>query len=164
MKAWVVILGVLGLAVGVRADDSPFLPLSGPTGAAAGQAADGSSYELRGIMTSGGVTKYCIYDATKKTSVWVGVNEHGAPFLIRAADPVHDTVTLEAGGQPMTLALHAAKVVSVAFGGSLAGPPPGGSFGPVVLKPTPEDEQRRLQAIADEVRRRRQLRERAQAR
>jgi hypothetical protein len=92
------------------------------------------------------------------------MNEPGGNFVVKSADGAHDTVTLESGGQRMTLALHEAKVVSLGFGSPVAAPPPSGAMPSPVLRPTPEDEQRRLQAIAEEVRRRRELRERAQSR
>jgi hypothetical protein len=164
MRFWLIFLGLLAVpAWGQGADDSPFLPVNAPAAGSA-RAADGSSFELRGIMSTAGGTRYCIYDPAKKTSSWVGLNEAGGSFAVKSADPAHDTVTLEAGGQRITLALHEAKVVSLGFGSPVAAPPPGGAMSNVVLRPTPEDEQRRLQAIAEEVRRRRELRERAQAR
>jgi hypothetical protein len=158
---FLILSAVPGWAQGT--DDSPFIPASSPA-VALGRAADGSSFELRGIMSTAGGTRFCIYDPVKKSSAWVGMNESGNSFLVKAADPVRDTVTLQAGGQVMTLALRESKVVSLGSGGLVAAPPPSGAMGPVVLRPTPEDEQRRLQAIAEEVRRRRELRERAQAR
>jgi hypothetical protein len=151
----------LALRAGAEGNDaSPFLPVSGP-GAAAGQAPDGTSYELRGIMSAGNGLRFCIFDPVKKTSAWVALNESGNAFVVTAADPAHDAVTLEAGGQRLTITLREAKVVSLT-NNMQAAPPPGMPIGRVVLRPTPEDEQRRLQAIAEEVRRRREMRERAQ--
>ena len=160
-----ILLAALAAGVGSRVgaeEASPFLPVSPPAGAGPARPADGTTYELRGIMSAGSGTRYCIYDPVKKSSVWVGLNETGKAFVVKAADPTRDTVTLDAGGQVMTLALHQAKVLSLASNPGAAPPPPGMPMPHVVLKPTPEDEQRRLQAIAEEVRRRRQLRERAQ--
>jgi hypothetical protein len=164
MRLLLIFLGLLAaMARGEGADDSPFLPVNSPAAAGAAAAA-GSTFELRGIMSTAGGTRYCIYDPVKKTSSWVGLNEAGGSFMVKSADGAHDTVTLDAGGQRMTLALHEAKVVSLGFGSAVAAAPPSGATGNVVLRPTPEDEQRRLQAIAEEVRRRRELRERAQSR
>src|SRR5579883_2169369 len=139
---------------GTDADKSPFLPPSVAANAVAGPS-DPNALDLRGIMSTREGMKYNIYDPAKKSSVWVGVNEPGAPFVIKSADPQRDTVTLVTGGQQMVLTLKQAKVVAPAANGL----PQGG----VVLRPTPEDEQRRLQAVADEVRRRRLLREQAAA-
>lgn len=159
MRFLLILLGLV--AVGAKgADESPFIPVNSPTTAM--RAADGTTFELRGIMSTTGGTMYCIYDPVKKSSTWVGLNEKGGSFVVRGTDGAHDTVTLDAGGQMMTLGLRQAKVASLPGGASAL--PPGGAMSNVVLKPTPEDEQRRLQAIAEEVRRRRELRERAQSR
>jgi hypothetical protein len=109
--------------------------------------------QLRGIMSTASGMKYNIYDPAKKSSVWVGVNESGNGFLIKSADTKRDAVTMSANGQQVTLQLKEAKVQTPAANGV----PQGGA----VLRPTPADEQTRLQAVADEVRRRRLLREQA---
>lgn len=142
---------------------SPFLPP-----AAAGQTAQtaDSQLELRGIMAAGDTTMFSIYDATHKSSAWVKLNEPGRDFVIRSFDAGRDAVTVDYQGRVLTLALHTAKVVSApvnipqpAVASVLPGPQPVG--GPVVLNPTPADEQRRLEAIAAEVNRRRMIRQQA---
>lgn len=131
---------------------SPFLPPNAPTGGSAGTT-DPNAMELRGIMVTPEGTKYNIFDPGSKHSVWAGVNEQGNGFLIKSADTAKDEVTIAANGSQQTLSLKEAKVLTPAANGV----PMGGA----VLRPTPEDEQRRLQAVADEVRRRRLLREQA---
>lgn len=166
-----VFMAPIGALRAQLADKSPFLPAAGA--AVSPVAADNNSVELRGIMSTAEGTRFCIYDATKKTSQWVGLNEDG-PIVVKSADSEHDTVSVVKDGRQMTLALRTPKVAAgtnipqpqpqPAF----SPPAPAGGFAPapaltnVVLKPTPEDEQRRLQAIADEVRRRRLLREQGQ--
>jgi hypothetical protein len=155
------------------ADASPFL--APHAAGAAGQAPDGSSYELRGIMSTDRGFRFCIFDPGKKASVWVELNEPGHSFLVKAADPRRDSVTLQTSdGRELALVLREAKVASLNPGyaqppavAMAPGMPPGLAPAPLgatnmVLNPTPEDNQRRLQAIADEVRRRRLLREQAQ--
>ena len=139
-------------------DDSPFLPPNSANGGAGSKADAG--LELRGIMSTNEGLRYCIYDSTTKTSKWVAANESGQPFVVQDFDKGHDTVTVTHDGRRLTLALREAKVGS--GGGRLNGQPAPPIGMPVVLRPTPEDEQRRLQAIAEEVRRRRLLREQAQ--
>jgi hypothetical protein len=78
--------------------------------------------------------------------------------IVRGYDAAKDAVTVDYNGQSITLTLHTAKIVS-APATLPAVPTPIG--GPVVLNPTPADEQRRLEAIAAEVNRRRQLRQQA---
>jgi hypothetical protein len=145
----------LSFGAGARGDDgsrSPFLPPNA-TGAASGGTVDPNAMQLRGIMATSDGMKYNIYDPAKKSSVWVGVNESGNGFLIKSADLRREAVTVAANGQQTTLALKEAKIQSPAANGV----PQGGA----VLRPTPADEQVRLQAVADEVRRRRLLREQA---
>ena len=148
---------------------SPFLPPNAAGGAAGGQG-DAGGLELRGIMSTREGIRYCIYDPAKKVSRWVAANQAGYGFVVQSFDDKHDTVTVSQDGRRLTLTLREAKVAvgaglppSVPSGvGGPGGQP--GAFGGMpapVLRPTPEDEQRRLQAIAEEVRRRRLLREQA---
>jgi hypothetical protein len=157
----------LGGATGAAAaltGASPFLP---PAAAGQATATPDSQLELRGIMASGSTTMFSIYDATHKSSAWVRLNEPGRDFVVRSFDAGRDAVTVDYQGRTLTLALHTAKVVSapvnvpqpaIATPG-VPGPQPIG--GPVVLNPTPADEQRRLEAIAAEVNRRRMIRQQA---
>ncbi len=112
------------------------------------------------MPTPDGALRFCIYDAVKKTSKWVALNEavSGDRFVVKSANPDSDTVSVLSGGRLMTLALRKPKVDAVNLVNLGGGLPAGVS---VVLNPTAADEQRRLQAIAQEVRRRRLLREQA---
>ena len=155
------VLAFAALAVRAGAqltDSSPFLP-AGNGGSTA--TSDGTSPELRGIMSGPGGMRFCIYDPAKKASQWLALNEEGKGIVIKSADPAHDTVLIaDPDGRRMTLVLKEAKVVSAPSSAPSVIPSQGGVLN-VVLNPTPEDEQRRLQAIAEEVRRRRLLREQA---
>jgi len=173
----VAVLGLAGTGRAQAPDSSPFV--SGRSSGPGGQAPDGTSYELRGIMAMGSGFRYCIYDPAKKSTAWVGLNEPGYPFTVNSADPARDTVGLQTSdGRQIVLTLRQGKVANQGPAVSFPQPPPGVAFsqggppapGPssalatvnTVLNPTPEDNQRRLQAIAEEVRRRRMLREQAQ--
>jgi hypothetical protein len=114
------------------------------------------------MSTSQGVA-YCIYDTAKKSSAWVGLNEKGNDFVVKAADPAGESVTVEFQGRSLKLLLRTAKVASAgpAGGGGQPVPAPGAVANSVMLNPSPADEQRRLDAVAQEVRRRRMERERA---
>ncbi len=150
-----------GRAGAQEADSSPFLP-NPAAGGAGGAAAENEPLELHGIMPTADGLRFCIFDAAKKTSKWVGLNDAsgGDSFTVRSADTDRDTVTVMNGGRLMTLSLRKPKVESFAAGNpvQLGALPAGVS---TVLNPTPADEQRRLQAIAAEVRRRRLARENA---
>jgi hypothetical protein len=150
-----------GLAAAARADlvvSSPFLP-AGSQGAA-GAAGPAGPIELRGISAVSDGVSVCIYDVAKKRSFWVGLNEAGHDFVVKAADPGSDSVTVDYQGRPLKLTLRAAKVAS-SGSGAAAGTAASAVASPVALNPTPADEQRRLEAVAQEVRRRRLEREKA---
>lgn len=143
------------------AQSSPFLPANAD--AAGSQAGPSGPIELRGVMPTPQGTSYCIYDSAKKKDVWVGLNEKGNEFVVRSADATTDSVTVDYQGRSLHLVLRTAKVASSGPQGTAPGAVPGGFQGrnPAVLNPTPADEQRRLDAVAQEVRRRRQEREKA---
>lgn len=154
----------VGWAGMVRADLAPSSPFLPPNSAAAGaQAGPSGPVELRGIMSTSQGAAYCIYDTAKRTSVWVGLNEGGNDFVVRSADPGSDSVTVDFQGRSLKLVLRTAKISSSGAAAGGAGPPgvQGAVASSVVLNPTPADEQRRLEAVAQEVRRRRMERERA---
>ncbi len=131
---------------------SPFLP-AGSSTAKAGQT-DLDSLQLRGLLTTSKGTRYCIFDPSTKRSVWLSVQEANDAFTIESADPKTGIVSVVQQGRRMSLALVDSKVTSTST--SVGASP---ALTRVVLNPTPQDEQRRLQAITEEINRRRQLRE-----
>jgi hypothetical protein len=149
---------------------SPFLPVAGPGAAAP---ATNAPLEYRGLMQTAEGLKVRIVDPSRRggaAGVWLRANERDPnfDFVVKKIDLERDTVTLDYQGRPLTLAQRVAKVASA---GAPQMPPPG-MPGPasnvppaitnsVVVNPTPADEQRRLEAVAAEVARRRQLREQA---
>jgi hypothetical protein len=145
----------------LRADlvaTSPFLPAN----AAAAGAANGPAgpIELRGISSTSDGAAFCIYDTAKKKDTWVGLNETGYDFVVKSSDPASDSVSVQYQGRIMKLTLRTAKVAS-AGAASAAAVAPNMIGPPVALNPTPADEQRRLDAVAQEVRRRKMEREKA---
>ncbi len=150
---------LLAGAATARADlaaTSPFLPANA---AALGSAAGPSGpIELRGVMSMPEGPAFCIYDVAKKKAVWVGLNEAGHEFTVKSSDPASDSVSVDYQGRPMKLTLRTAKVSSA---GSPAVAAPSAVASSVVVNPSPADEQKRLDAVAQEVRRRRQEREKA---
>lgn len=117
-------------------------------------------------MSAGDVTMFSIYDSSRRMSYWTRLNDPGHEFVVRSYDPGRDTVTVDFQGRTLTLALKTAKVAAAPVNQPQPmpmpqpqGAPPIG--GPVVLNPTPADEQRRLEAIAAEVNRRRMVRQQA---
>lgn len=158
---------VLGLRA-AAADDplnvaNPFMPPASAGGGAAAKPTADTPIELRGVMQAGDATMFSIYDPSRKTSTWVRLGETGRDFVVRRYDDRNDTVNVDYQGRTVTLALRTAKVASSPGNVAplVAAPPPPPAGNPVVLNPSPADEQRRLEAIAAEVNRRRQLRQQA---
>lgn len=150
---------------------SPFMPAVGPGAAAAATA--GAPLEFRGYLDAGDGVQFRLYDPAKKTGAWVKLNERSPEFevLAKQHDEGQKTLTIEHQGRTLTLAMRDSKVVSAGNAAQMVPPPP---FMPVlpsnvapavtqsvVLNPTPADEQRRLEAVASEVARRRAMREQA---
>lgn len=149
---------------------SPFLP---PQGAAAA-VTQNAPLEYRGSLQIGPVVEFRVVDPARKMGAWLKLGERDLNLgvVVQHHDLVHDTITVEHGGQTLTLPLHVAKVAAGGFGQRFASPamysPPMSSVSPAVINtvvpnPTPADEQRRLEAVAAEVARRRALREQAAA-
>ncbi len=146
---------------------SPFMPAA-TAGTAA--ATTGAPLEYRGIMQTAQGLKARVVDPSRRSGAWLLVNERDPAFdfVVKQIDLEHDTVTVDYQGRALTLAQHVAKVTSAGvapnFPGAMPNPAanmPPAIAGSVVVNPTPADEQRRLEAVASEVARRRQMREQA---
>jgi hypothetical protein len=159
------IVSPLGAQIAAK---SPFMP---PQSASTAGPTAGAPLEYRGYMETGEGRLYRIYDPSKKASTWVKVDEANAEFGVTARqyDEGQKTLTIEFQGKTLTLAERESKVVSSGAAAAAMPPPvftPAPNVAPavtqsVVLNPTPADEQRRLDAVAAEVARRRALREQA---
>lgn len=120
------------------------------------------------MQTAQGV-RVRIVDPSRRAGAWLLANERDPSFefVVKHIDAEHDTVTVDYQGRSLTLAQHVAKVASAGMAPNFPGMPnPAANMPPaiaqsVVVNPTPADEQRRLEAVAAEVARRRQLREQA---
>ncbi len=167
--------GVPAGAAAQVAAKSPFLPPAGAAPAAAAAATD-APIEFRGLMDMGGGVQFRLYEPAKKRGTWVKLNERDAEFEVVAKqhDAAAETLTVEHKGRTLTLAMRKPKVVSAGSVAQMLPPPPATAMPAppsanvmpavtqtVVLNPTPADEQRRLEAVAAEVARRRALREQA---
>jgi hypothetical protein len=142
------LLGAVALGATDLAPNSPFLAAGSPPADRANS--DSLNPELRGIMSGPDGARYCIYDPVKKTSSWVGLNEHGYPFVISAADPDREAVSLVTGdGRKLNLALRAAKV----SGGAQYVPPAGPDF--TRLTPQQAEAQIANDAMRDQMAKRR---------
>ncbi|HUJ42016.1 MAG TPA: hypothetical protein VLW52_00290 [Opitutaceae bacterium] len=110
-------------------DNSPFLPPSSAPGAAQ----EAMPLELRSILKAGAAYEFSLYDTAKKQSTWVGLNEAGHDFVIKAFDPANETVTVEQRNRTYKLALKEAKIAllntPVGPGGAVGGLPGAGAAG-----------------------------------
>jgi hypothetical protein len=138
---------------------SPFLPAN----ISASSAAENSPIELRGILEEPNGSLFGLYDPVKRLGGWVKLNEAGHDFTVRSYDSSNDAVTVDYQGRVLTLALKSAKIESMPM---MAQPqpnmvprPPMG--GPQISAVPTIDEAKRLEAVAAEVQRRRQMRQAA---
>lgn len=176
-------VSILALSAAARAAveelvrNSPFVP---PGNASAAAAPEGGGLELRSIMTSGQAAQFSIYDATTKRATWVSLNDKGnnPDLVVKNYDANTETVSVDYRGRPLTLPLQRAKIAVLPVsalpmaampmlalppaGATLAtvpAPPPSALVKTVKVNPTPAEEAQRLQAVVEEIRRRRELRE-----
>lgn len=169
LRRLALVAAVAAAAGGARAElikVSPFLPPQGSSAAATPNA----PLEYMGSMVMSDTEQFRVVDPAKKTGTWLKVGERdpNLDIVVKQHDADQDTLTVEHGGQTMTLPLHSAKIVSSGTGPQMIGaaPAPMPNVSPAVIStvvpnPTPADEQRRLEAVAAEVARRRAMREQA---
>jgi hypothetical protein len=167
--AWLLVLAgpFSASAQGGLTTESPFLPAGAPAGAAT----ENAGLEFRGVMGTNQGPVFLIVDPTgpTKKSAWVKLNENGHDFSVKNYDTQSDTVSVDYRGRLLSLSLAKSKVGSSGVpmppsaGTGPGGQPPSGPISPVVLNPTAADETRRLEAVTQEVLRRRQLRQQAAA-
>ena len=168
-------LAALGLCATVPASaqlasKSPFMPPQSATAAPTAAA----PLQFVGYLDTGDGRLFRIHDPAKKTSAWVKLNERHPDFdvTVKQHDDGQKSLTIEHQGKTLTLAQREPKIVSSGSPGQAIPPPvpampaqaanvPPAVTQAVVLNPTPADEQRRLEAVAAEVARRRALREQA---
>jgi hypothetical protein len=119
-----------------------------------------ASLEFRGVIASRDGTVFGFYDRARNQGGWVRQNEAGAEFNVLAYDAANAVVTVDYQGKKLSLALSAAKIETVAPSAiplAIAAPL-GAPAAPTIAAANPND-QRKLEAIAAEVRRRRALRQ-----
>jgi hypothetical protein len=119
--------------------------------------------EFRGVFVDRGEAFFSLYDSSTRVSRWVGLKEEGNPFVVRSYDAAKGEVQVDYQGRTLTLGLKQARVVaSVAPPVPAAGPaPPPAAAGvtPALAAGSQPDEAVRLAQIAEEIRRRRALRQ-----
>ncbi|HOR26351.1 MAG TPA: hypothetical protein PKY36_13735 [Opitutaceae bacterium] len=152
------------LAAHAQTTDSPFLPAGG-TEAAATEAT--AVLELRGLVVDASGPLFNLVDVSSKKGAWVGLQESGHEFVVTGYDAQegNESATVSYRGQALRLPLAKGRVGAAAPGvapAAIAAGKPAQALppvSPVVLNPTPADEARRLDAVAAELRRRREQRQ-----
>jgi hypothetical protein len=141
--------------------NSPFMPPKQEE-AAAPVVTEGAAVEFRGMIATDAGMLFGLYDRTKNVGAWVRQDDTSGDFKVSSYDAGNDLVTVDYQGQRFTLPLSSSKVNAAApsplpvantaqTGGNRVTAVPGGRG----------DEQRRLENVAAEVRRRRALRQSA---
>jgi hypothetical protein len=161
--------------------DSPFAPVAGAARSANG--GQTGPIEFRSVVFENGEYAFSLYDQGSQQSAWVKIGETGLPFVVRSYDRERDIVTIEHQGQSLVLELQPGRMTDQQPGASGPPMPVPGNSGPGNVPPLPtpgqmnssqgpqpaspanavpppgftnEMESQRLQALADEIRRRRQ--------
>lgn len=135
---------------------------AGQTAAAAGP------LEFRGTFVDRGERFFSILDTGARRAEWVGLKEGGHAFQVKSYDPDNETVALDYQGRSLSLKLRTARVSAMAMPPPqvTAGPQPvagpGAPGGPAVTPAPSTTEAQRLAQVAEEIRRRRALRQQAQ--
>lgn len=146
---------------------SPFLPPANSAVATATQNAPGS-LELRSVARIGDTFSFSIFDPTRKNGSWVKLHEKGDGFEVTNYDAENEVATVETQGRTLKINLQQAKTGSSPAPNYVPPQPPPPQVlpgqapqNPVVLNPSAGDEQKRLEAVAEEIRRRRAMRQSA---
>ena len=136
--------------------NSPFVGPS-PVGAQPANP-ETANVEFRGVIASRDGTVFGLYDRSRNQGAWVRQNESGADFNVLAYDEANAVVSLVYQGQKLSLSLSPTKIETAApsYTPQIAAAPMGA---PTTVNGASPNDQRKLEAIATEVRRRRALRQ-----
>ena len=132
---------------------SPFMP--GDQEAAVVTPSENAVVEFRGMVTTKDGVLFGLYDRTKQTGAWVRKEDKDADFVVQSYDESNDVVVVNYLGQKFNLTLSSAKIATasalpvVGQAGTQGG-------GEAVVRVV---DQRRLELIMAEVKRRHALRQ-----
>lgn len=148
-------------------DRSPFSP-PGMSGENPAANEIPPTLEFRGMVTDEGGTAYSIFDTSTNKGRWVRAEDSNSPVQVKGFDPVSNTLEIEQNGRPVKLSL---KRSTIQAGQSMAAMTPNApaqipgnpAMPGEVRRPDSTADARRLEAVAAEVRRRRALRNAANA-
>ena len=146
--------------------DSPFVLKQAET--AAPVVTEGATVEFRGVITTKEGMLFGLYDRTKNLGAWVRQDDKSADFKVSNYDVAGDLVTVDYQGQKFTLPLSSSKIATAAptplpVVNNAQPANPGTRVASIPVPGGRADDQRRLESVAAEVRRRRALRQAAGA-
>lgn len=113
------------------------------------------------MIVDNGEVLFSVFDFPSRSSRWVGLNEPGLPFTVRSYDRTKNEVKVDYQGRELTLGLKQATVIALAAAPAPAPVPPAGAAQPAATPAPPNNEAVRLAQIAEEIARRRALRQQA---
>ncbi len=158
----------LGLTLGRAASQLDSLLKDSPFGSAKStQASDAGNQpvEFRGVSEENGQVLFSIFDTATKRSRWVTLNDTSGDVVVKSYDAEAHTVALEQNGRTLSLTLKSGPKIAQQ---NIPPPmPPGlpganGTQGQIMPNGAARGpEAQRLQQIAEEIRRRRALRQQA---
>ncbi len=141
--------------------ESPFVLKQADNAPAA--VTEGATVEFRGMFSTKEGVFFGFYDRAKNTGAWVRQDDKNSDFNVSSYDASGELVTVEYKGQRFTLPLSSSKI-----GAAAPSPLPvvnatsnNGTPMSAVQPGARGDDQRRLESVAAEVRRRRALRQAA---
>lgn len=122
--------------------------------------------EFRGTFVDNGERFFSILDTASRRAEWVSLNESGRAFTVKNYDPEKESITLDFQGRALDLKLHSARITAMpmpqpAVANNAPQPGGGGPQSRPNVQPTTTEAQR-LAQVAEEIRRRRALRQQAQ--
>ena len=155
---------LLGLTSGMASSQLDSLLANSPFGTVktgpAGDAAGNQPLEFRGTSEEGGQQYFSIYDTATKRSRWVTLNAASDDFVVKSYDPDAHTVSLDQHGRVLALTLKSGPRIVQNVPPPM--PPNTANLQPGQMQPGgvgKGPEAQRLQQIAEEIRRRRALRQ-----
>ena len=155
---------LLGAAAAARAETPALdnLVANSPFGTAPGlhgKSDAATPLEFRGVIYEGATAYFSIFEAGTRKSAWVELNEDGLNYVAKSYDAANAKLVVEFQGRTLTLALVQAPKSAHAPLPLAANPPPPAGGNPAKAPPAPNPQ---LPAqIAEEIRRRRALRQQA---
>jgi hypothetical protein len=109
------------------------------------------------MLRSGGRILFGLYDTASQKGRWLPVNEENEGWRIVSFDEAQRQLTVVIQGNSLVLPLREPKFEGSPGGGAVASGPQAVPQAPAAV--TPADEAARLKAVAEEIKRRRQLRQ-----